>query len=309
MTTRRQSSADAHTSTADPTDSDAPLVTGEVPTRARAALAGMVASDRRVIEEALARPHLVVVSSITELAERAGTAASTVVRACKGLGYRGFQDLKIAVARDLALQSGSPRSKFDGVTAQTPTADVLHRILRASGRALDNATATADPAQFVAALTALQSALHVLVIGNGASSTPAQDAAYRLRTLGLYATAPTDGHDQHLAATHLNRNDACLVISHTGATRQTLITAEAATKRNAYVIAITSFQRSPLAQLADTVIVAGGPEQGFRLEAMTSRLAHLAVIDALFVGLAFADRRKSTTALDNMANISAEHSL
>uniref|UniRef100_UPI003F4E8896 MurR/RpiR family transcriptional regulator n=1 Tax=Klebsiella pneumoniae TaxID=573 RepID=UPI003F4E8896 len=39
--------------------------------------------------------------SITEVAERSETSESSVVRLCKRLGYKGFQDFKIHLAKEV----------------------------------------------------------------------------------------------------------------------------------------------------------------------------------------------------------------
>ncbi|MGW3958103.1 MurR/RpiR family transcriptional regulator, partial [Streptomyces sp. NPDC004752] len=80
------------------------LVSGEFATRAQAALPSLGGTDKRVIELILSGPEAVVCGSVTELAQKAGVAQSSAVRACQRLGYRGYQDVKLAITRDLAQQ-------------------------------------------------------------------------------------------------------------------------------------------------------------------------------------------------------------
>jgi RpiR family transcriptional regulator, carbohydrate utilization regulator len=72
---------------------------------------------------------------------------------------------------------------------------------------------------------------------------------------------------------------------------------------------VTSFSRSALASHADIVLVAGGRDVGFRLEAMLSRLAHLAVIDGLYLAVAERLGRASERALDASAAVTATHTI
>ena len=104
--------------------------------------------------------------------------------------------------------------------------------------------------------------------------------------VGVVSNAPPDVHVQHVAARLLTDGDVCVAISHTGATRETVATVRAARDAGATTIAVTSFSRSPISRLADVVLVAGGPELSFRHEAMASRLAHLSLLDALYVAVA-----------------------
>ncbi|MGX6511650.1 SIS domain-containing protein [Rhodococcus sp. SJ-2] len=132
------------------------------------------------------------------------------------------------------------------------------------------------------------------------------DCAYRLSTLGLHAIYVADVHAQHIQARMLDENDLLFAISHTGSTFETLAAARAAKAAGATVAALTSFTRSPLTELCDHTIIAGSAETRIRVEAVTSRLVHLAVLDALHVLL----KRQVPDAakyLQATADVLAEH--
>lgn len=57
-------------------------------------------SEEKVANYILARWQEVLHLPITELAERIGVSEATIVRMCKKLGLRGFQELKIALATE-----------------------------------------------------------------------------------------------------------------------------------------------------------------------------------------------------------------
>ncbi|MGW3954866.1 MurR/RpiR family transcriptional regulator, partial [Streptomyces sp. NPDC004752] len=196
-------------------------MSGEFVTRAQAALPNLGATDKRVIELILSDPEAVVRGSVTELAQKAGVAQSSAVRACQRIGYRGYQDVKLAITRDLAQQDEQEQelAHEEGIDSRTPVGDILDRVLRRSGRALVDATQTVDPELLSLTIDRIAAAGRVLVVGNGTSAAPAHDAAYRLSALGLVTMFPTDVMAQHLAARHLDASCVCLVISHTGASR------------------------------------------------------------------------------------------
>jgi RpiR family transcriptional regulator, carbohydrate utilization regulator len=54
-----------------------------------------------VADVTLARPELAIYASVNEVAAAAGVSEATVMRLCRLLGFRGFQDFKIALAREL----------------------------------------------------------------------------------------------------------------------------------------------------------------------------------------------------------------
>lgn len=293
------------------TNSKPQLHTGEIAARIQAGRAQLVPSALKIVDVVIQDPSWVLTSSVSEVADRAGTSESTVIRACQGLGFKGFHDLKLVLASDLATQEREQDDlvRSEGIGPHTPRRDIPRRVLHSSAAVLQDAVTTLDLDAYEGAVQVLSDARRILVVGNGTSSAPARDCAYRLAALGLLVQAPSDTFGQHLTARALEERDAVLAISHTGATKETLIAVQAAHRRGAGVVAVTSHLRSPLTTRAHHVLVAGGPELGFRQEAMTSRLAHLAVLDTLFIGIVLARPKRSREFLDVMADVTAEHSL
>jgi DNA-binding MurR/RpiR family transcriptional regulator len=174
---------------------------------------------------------------------------------------------------------------------------------------LSEAATSVNAQTLEAVVEAMVAADRVLFVGVGPSSPITQDAAFRFRSIGVRVDAPVDSLTQHLAARLLGRGDVCVVISHTGATRETLAAVEAARAAGATTAAVTSYARSPLTEAVDHPLIAGGRQLGFRVEAMASRLAHLCVLDALYMGVAM---RTETDVLETLAlhhQIATEHQL
>ncbi len=284
-----------------------PLRSGQVYSRVRSASNTLNSSEARVLDFVLARPDLVVNSPLASVAASVQAATSTIVRACQSAGFTGFQELKLALAQDIALRDEEVTHSA-GIGLDTGAPQLLRRILYATASTVRDAVQTVDAEALESAIEAVMFASRILVAGNGASASPAQDAAYRLSVLGCWATAPTGTIEQHLTAARLDPGDVALLISHTGKTAETIKAATEAKRAGATVVSITSFERSPLVAASDLALVAGGPGQGLQLEALTSRLTHLAVFDVLFVGVAVRRGKYSKSALDLMSRISDEHS-
>jgi RpiR family transcriptional regulator, carbohydrate utilization regulator len=111
------------------------------------------------------------------------------------------------------------------------------------------------------------------------------DASYRFRRIGLPSALVLDPHMQAVSASRLAPGTVALVISHTGRTPETLDAARLAEAAGAKVIALTSSADTPLTALSAVVLLTAPSESSLGAEAMTSRLAHLALIDALCVSL------------------------
>ena len=61
----------------------------------------MFSAEKKVADYILAHPEKTVSANVSELAELSGVSDATVIRMCKHLGYQGFYQMKINLARDL----------------------------------------------------------------------------------------------------------------------------------------------------------------------------------------------------------------
>ncbi|GAA1906460.1 MurR/RpiR family transcriptional regulator [Streptantibioticus ferralitis] len=265
----------------------------------RAHLSDLRGAEARVAQVILEKGADLVHLSVSDVAALARTAPSSVVRACQRLGFRGYQELKIAAAR----QAPAPRPSHD----QDPAARALADTVQAAREALDGLAGTLPVERLREAARMLHSASHILVVGAGLSGAVAVDAAYRLRALGSVVDAPADPITAQLAAAQLPPSAVCLAVSHTGATRSTVDIARRARRAGADVITLTSYARSPLSDTSTCTLVAGGQDLVFGLETVASRLAHLAVIDALALTLLAIRGAAAEESLRLSADVTADH--
>ncbi|MFC8181366.1 MurR/RpiR family transcriptional regulator [Rhodococcus sp. NPDC057297] len=260
----------------------------------RAVLPSLRASDASVIRAVLDEPEFVQTASTAEVAERAGVSNATVVRAARAAGFTGFSDLKFAVAR---ASGGAgmfvPPPRLTDI--RTPH-ELVESILSSHVSVVEAVRGTLDGAVLQNAVEAVNRAGRILVSGSGTSAAVAADAAFRFSSIGLMVQAPVDHLSTLVVARLLRPSDVLLIVSHTGITPQTVAVADAARHAGATVVAITSFTASPLVDVAEHVLVAGGSELDLQLAQSSSRLAHLTVVDMLHAGVALADMERTRRA-------------
>jgi DNA-binding MurR/RpiR family transcriptional regulator len=271
----------------------------------RSRLPNLNPAEAKVARVLLAAGDELIYRSASEVAQDAGAALSTVVRTCKALGFKGYQDLKIACARE--NHPISPSELADEVTPDDSPKVVLAKLGQAAKEALDYGLPHVDDGQFEDAVAAITASNQVLCLGVGTSAPLAADAGYRFVWIGIDSYAPSDFHVQHVRCTLLEPGDVALVISHTGSTHELVTCARAAAATGAKVIAVTSFPRSPLTEVADIVLVAASRETAYRTEALVSRLAHLAVLDALWVATAVSRGDQALEQSRRIADVISEH--
>lgn len=278
-------------------------VPGAVAATIAALVPGLRPSDARVMSLVLDDPAFVQTATTEELARRADVSPATVVRAARAAGFAGFSDLKRALLREGARLPGEPSRRR--LTGRSPAAEICRVVLASHAASLRAAPATLDATAVEQAISVLARARTILVFGVGTSAAPAADAAYRWTAIGRHAHAPPDPRTAELQARLLARGDALVAVSHSGSSVETLAVADAAAAAGARVIAVSSFESSALAERADVLLVAGGPDLGLHMATSSSRLAHLAVVDILHAGLSLADLPRSRRALRHAAEITA----
>jgi RpiR family carbohydrate utilization transcriptional regulator len=241
--------------------------------RIRSSLSALGPSEAKVAAVILAHPQDVVDWSTSELALRAGTSTATVIRACQSLGFRGFQHLRLELARSAPLL---PRDSDDVVSG------TFHEALIALRLAEDSI----DPIRVEAAAEELRGATRVVLVGNGFSGPPLQDFAMRLSTLGRWVEAPIDPLAQQFAVHSLQPGEVCFALSYSGANVQTLQTCTAAVERHARVLVVTSYTRSPLGRIADLLISTGPAMASHDVDPYLARLGHTVALHALHAAMA-----------------------
>lgn len=257
---------------------------GEVVARIRSELTSLLPTERAVAEVFVTQPDAVIEMSAQQVAALAGASRATVVRTCQSLGFSGYQQLRVMLARDLG--PSVQVAKADGPAEPATVEAVVRECFAEVGRSLPAMTALLEESDVRRAVDLLAGARRVLVCGNGLSAPLAALLAQRLGALGRVADAPTDGIAQQVAARHLGPDDALVVISGSGANDASLRCAEAARSAGAAVLLVTSFGRSPLTGHADVSLVVGMRDLTFRDElTVTSRIPHFILIEALIAGV------------------------
>ena len=267
-----------------------PAEGGGVLARLRASLPLLGPSERRVARTVLAHSSAVVEWSTTELAAAAETSPATVVRACQTLGFRGFQHLRLEIAR-----AAPP-------VAQAVDGDPLLQIFTDAADSIRVGRDSVDLASLDAAVTAIAAGRRLVLVGSGFSAPPLQDAAMRFATIGRSAEAPSDVLGQQFAAASLTAADVCLAVSYSGANVHTLQACRAAAAGGATVVVITSFARSPLTRLAGIALVTGPVTRAHDVDPFLSRLSHLLVLHTIHAMLA----QRTGSGTDQMRGVVAD---
>ncbi|HEY8540187.1 MAG TPA: MurR/RpiR family transcriptional regulator [Steroidobacteraceae bacterium] len=263
---------------------------GSAIARIKAASGSMGKVSQRIANFIIANAPEVIHMSVSELAERTKASEGAVIKFCKALGATGYQQLKILLAQEIhqPIQFIHEDLEYGDTPAQ-----VIEKTFSSNVNALRDTLSSLDVKAMKAAVKAISSADRVEIYGIGSAASVAEDTYYRMLRIGIDCRLAVDSHIQAISASLTGPRVTTLTISHSGSTHETLAATRLAKEAGARTICITNYGKSPIQKYADIVLTTMARETRFRTEAMTSRIAQLAVVDALIACLALANYKKA----------------
>lgn len=223
--------------------------------RVRAALPLLTSSERKVARVLLAAYPIAGLESVTQLAERADVSPPTVTRFVTKVGYGGYRNFQRALRTEVQEGTSSPLGRYDragtDVGALKDRLDELARLIGDSAH-------TVAPAEFDAAARLLADPRRPVWCTGGRLSHVAAEYLYaRLQQLRPAARYVLDGampRVDHLV--DLGRRDVLVVFDLRRYQTDTVEFARLASERGATLVLITDRWLSPIADVADHVLVA-----------------------------------------------------
>ena len=252
-------------------------------------------AEQRVADEILENANEVVHLSITALAKRVGVSDATVVKFCKRVGYKGFQDLKIRLAANVAV---TPKPIYGEINRGDDIAAIKEKIFRINIQALEDTIRTLDSQALQKAVAAIVKAPKIQFYGIGASGIVAEDAQQKFIRIGLSAAAFIDSHMQRTMASLLDKGDVAVGISYSGQTWEITEALKVARQTGATTICLTNFPESQVTRYADLQLFTSSSETILRSGAISSRIAQLSAIDSLFIGVALEIYDQASSSID-----------
>jgi RpiR family carbohydrate utilization transcriptional regulator len=252
---------------------------------------------QKVADLILRQPEMAIYASVNEVAAAAQVSEATVMRLCRILGFKGFQDFKIALARELV----APSQKMEGEAGnEDDPATLVRRIFKANIAALEETQEILDLRQLQQAAQILLNCRRLMVAGVSGSGLVVQYAGLRLTPLGLEVRGFTEVYQMLTHAALLTREDVLLAISHSGSSGEVLDTARVAKDQGARVIGITNNPLAPLTRISDLVLITSGRELTVPRDGLASLLCQITIIDCLFTLL---QRTRPDETRDNLVKI------
>ncbi|MEV6491653.1 MurR/RpiR family transcriptional regulator [Actinoplanes sp. NPDC051633] len=254
----------------------------------------------RIAEVIAGDPEGAANASIVDLAERTGTSTATVTRFSRALGFKGYANLRVAIATETGrVEQARWETDISGDINPGDSLDsVLKVIATADTRAIQATAAGLDMTDIERVSGAIAEAGRVEIFGLGSSGAAGREMAFRLERIRIPVWCRSDSHTALTNAALLQPGDVAIGLSHSGRTSEVIETLAEASSHGALTVAVTSYPRSPLAEVADVVFVTSVHETTFRVAALSALHSALLVLDLIYVAVAQRTYERTTEAFE-----------
>ncbi len=256
-------------------------------------------SEKRIADYVLQSPQIALHLSITELAKNLHLSEASVSRFCRTVGYDGYSDFKMALARDT----------FSGAISNIPIeigqTDTLSTIADKTSKFFIHVAkempGMLDQEHLGKAINAIIKANKLQIYGIGGSGAIARTAHHSFLKVGISSFIFDDGYMQIVAASSLKGGDTAIGISHSGSTVDVVNAIKLARMNGATTIAITSSPQSPLAEKAEILLQTTSQEIPIYGEFLRARIGQLFIVDLLYIGVVFTLGDRARKSLETTA--------
>jgi RpiR family carbohydrate utilization transcriptional regulator len=238
-------------------------------------------SEVKVADYVILNSSHVIHMRIVDLAQEALVSEPTIVRFCRAIHCNGFQEFKVKLAQDLAIANNI--GQF-AIAEDDSIEDICEKVADTTIQRLHQVKDQLLPHQVAKASAVISKARRLEFYGYGASAAVATDALHKFFRLQIATATYSDPHMQSMSAVTLSHEDVVVAISQSGRTKDLLHSITLAQTNGATVICLAP-EGTPLSSAADLPIYINIDEDTDQFTPMTSRIAHLMVIDMLAIAV------------------------
>ncbi|MCX7695359.1 MAG: MurR/RpiR family transcriptional regulator [Caloramator sp.] len=256
---------------------------GNYLTKIRQAIDSYTQVERKIAENILSDPKKFIRMSITDFANECGVSEASVVRFCKSIGLKGYQEFKIAISLDIA-NAEEKKVIHEKITEDDSIDDIVTKISNYNISAIQDTLKVLDYYELERAIDFICESRRIILFGIGASAIVAMDAQHKFARINIDTVFYQDSHMQITMAANAKPDDVVIGISNSGRTQEILKCMKLSKENGAKTVCITQYGNSPITEYSDVKLYTAAVETNLRSGAMASRIAQLNLIDLIFVG-------------------------
>ncbi len=240
-------------------------------------------SEKKVADYFIENYKDAINESTQSIAVATDTSPATVIRFVKTLKFDGLQQLKLAIAAD--MDSQKPDITDEIIHQKDGLSEIVEKNKRNLINSIERLYALMDLGLIEKSVDAIDSAKKVYLFGVGASGIVCYDINYKLSRIGKDVVFNNDIHLQLVNLNFITKEDACVCVSYSGNTKETVLVAEIAKKAGAKTVGICCYGRNELSKICDITLRVPHDERELRLGAISSRNTTLTLLDTIYLAI------------------------
>lgn len=240
-------------------------------------------SEKKVADYFIENYKDAINESIQSIAATTDTSPATVIRFVKALKFDGLQQLKLAIAAD--MDSQKPDITDEIIHPKDGLCEIVEKNKRNLVKSIEKLYALMDMELIEKSIDAIDLAKKVYLFGVGASGIVCYDINYKLSRIGKDVVFNNDIHLQLVNLNFITKEDACVCVSYSGNTKETVLVAEIAKKAGAKTVGICCYGKNELSKICDITLRVPHDERELRLGAISSRNTTLTLLDTIYLAI------------------------
>lgn len=245
--------------------------------------------EKKIADFIFKKKELVCIMSLTEITKTIAVSEATIVRFVRKLGFKGFSDFKLEIAKEEPLLKNEVCE------------DYIDNISHNIAETINNTKKLLDKKTIDKVIELINKAEKMYIFGIGASGVAALEMQNRFMRFGKISHSVNDGHFQVMYSSLMTKKDILIVLSLSGETADLVYPVNIANERKAKVIVITHYIQSTLAKMADIVILTSAKETPLDGGSLIAKISQLYIIDVLATGYALKNENIAKETRNNIA--------
>ena len=240
----------------------------------------------------------------SKLGENVGVSESTVVRFATEMGFKGYPELQKELQQMIkskltAVQRMEVSSNLIGED------DAIKKVLNGDIELIRDTLESVSDVEFKSAVETINRAKKIYILGVRSSAALASFLYFYLNPVfeNVVLVDTSSGSEMFEQMFRISEDDVCVAISFPRYSKQTINALRFINDRGTKIIAITDSTVSPIAEYADTLLVA----KSDMVSGVDSLVAPMSLINALIVALTFSRREEVYNNFNRLESIWDEY--
>jgi RpiR family carbohydrate utilization transcriptional regulator len=245
----------------------------------------LTVTEKRVAKYILSNESDIVWYSVASLAEKTNTSEAAIIRTCKKLGYKGFQDLKISIAlsllHPLSEKERKQEIKTNGDKSETK---MINKLYEMHVKCIKKVYSEIDFKEMKKIADVIMESKSIYLFAVGATKAVAADVNHKLLRLGKNTFLSCDNREQDMIASLADDKSVIWAFSFFGGKESFYDKLLTAKENGATIISLINNKNSSMAKISDHILV-GSSDWLSSFLGTTDRLSQFTIVDIFFTYL------------------------